>query len=84
MTTKHTNQGLTSPRDQFADIALIDAEMLCELWGVEKEWIYDQVEKGGLPHIKLGRRTTRFSVPDLKKWMAARTIIRRGRERHPA
>lgn len=61
--------------DALASITLINVKTLCELWGVEKDWIYDMVEVGGLPHQKLGRRTLRFRVSELEEWLASKSVV---------
>lgn len=35
---------------------LLSVEDLCQLWGVKKSWIYDEVETKRLPVVRLGRQ----------------------------
>ncbi|MEU8055690.1 helix-turn-helix transcriptional regulator [Microbispora bryophytorum] len=67
----------------LAEITLIDAPTLARLWGVTEDWITDQTQKGGLPHVKLGLRTVRFYVPDLKEHLKRKTQVR-GKRAEPA
>lgn len=34
---------------------LLTADELADWLNVTKEWIYDEVQKGALPHVRLGR-----------------------------
>lgn len=48
----------------FGSLRLIDVDQLCTLWGVKKSWVYDQVEAGKIPAIRLGKQL-RFREADL-------------------
>jgi excisionase family DNA binding protein len=52
----------------FAELRLIDVDQLCELWGVKKSWVYDQVEAGKLPAVRLGKQL-RFRESDLASYL---------------
>lgn len=52
----------------FPELRLLDVDQLCELWGVKKSWIYDQVEAGKLPVVRLGRQL-RFREADLVSYL---------------
>lgn len=54
----------SNERPQFADLQLINVDQLCTLWGVKKSWVYDQVEAGRLPALRLGKQL-RFREADL-------------------
>lgn len=41
---------------EFPGLQLIDVDQLCTLWGVKKSWVYDQVEAGRLPALRLGKQ----------------------------
>lgn len=53
-----------TPVTTTPDIGLLDVDDLAALWKVNKQWIYDHVERGNLPHLKLGRHL-RFRPSDL-------------------
>lgn len=60
----------STERPQFADLRLINVDQLCTLWGVKKSWVYDQVETGRLPAIRLGKQL-RFRESDLVGYLTA-------------
>lgn len=37
-----------------------------------KDWVYDEVEAGRLPYVRLGRKHLRFRRPDLARFLAPR------------
>lgn len=45
-------------------LALLTPDQVCELWGVKKDYLYDQVQQGFIPAVRL-RRTLRFRRQDL-------------------
>lgn len=47
---------------------LLTPEQLAELWKVKISWIYDQVEAGRLPVLRLGRRL-RFRASDVAEFL---------------
>lgn len=53
-----------SPAPPLNDIRLLSADDVCQLWQVRKSWLYDAVESGLLPAIKLGNHL-RFRACDL-------------------
>ncbi|MCW2942162.1 MAG: DNA-binding protein [Actinomycetia bacterium] len=55
---------------EFPGLQLIDVDQLCTLWGVKKSWVYDQVEAGRLPALRLGKQL-RFREADLASYLAA-------------
>ena len=38
------------------DLALLTAEQVCDLLQMKKSWLYDAVERGEFPVIRLGRQ----------------------------
>lgn len=53
-----------APAPPLTAIQLLSADDVCELWQVKKSWLYDAVESGILPAIKLGNHL-RFRASDL-------------------
>jgi excisionase family DNA binding protein len=51
-----------------ADVRLLDADDLCRLWKVRKSWLYDAVERGGLPCLRLGNQL-RFRPGDVAAYL---------------
>jgi excisionase family DNA binding protein len=51
-----------------ADVRLLDADDLCRLWKVRKSWLYDAVERGELPCLRLGKQL-RFRPGDVAAWL---------------
>lgn len=47
---------------------LLSVDQLCELWGVKKSWIYDEVEAKRLPVVRLGRQL-RFRRSALEEYL---------------
>ncbi len=43
-------------------------EQVCDYLQVERAWVYDQVEAGKMPHVKLGR-LLRFRRSELDAWV---------------
>jgi excisionase family DNA binding protein len=58
----------SSDATEFTSLRLIDVDQLCLLWGVKKSWVYDQVEAGRLPVIRLGKQL-RFREADLAGYL---------------
>lgn len=44
---------------------LLDAEAVAQLLGQKRSWVYDEVQAGRLPHIRLGR-SLRFRPEDIE------------------
>ena len=51
--------------DGAADLELLTVADVCALFQVTKDWIYDEVEAGRLPYVRLGRKHLRFRRQDL-------------------
>ena len=49
------------------------AELSHEL-NVSRSWIYQQVERDGIPHIRLGR-AVRFQMHTIQDWLVERKTI---------
>ena len=49
---------------------LLKVDDVCRWFAVTKDWVYDEVEAGRLPHLRLGRRTLRFDPDDLNAYLA--------------
>jgi excisionase family DNA binding protein len=60
---------MTSPEPlDFADLRLIDVDELCALFKCKKSWVYDQVEAGKLPAVRIGKQL-RFQESALKGYL---------------
>lgn len=57
----------------FGSLRLIDVDRLCGLWNVKKSWVYDQVEAGNLPAVRLGKQL-RFREADLAGYLAQAAV----------
>jgi excisionase family DNA binding protein len=51
-----------------ADVRLLDADDLCRLWKVRKSWLYDAVERGEVPCLRLGKQL-RFRPADVAAYL---------------
>jgi excisionase family DNA binding protein len=51
-----------------ADLGLLTPNQLCELLQVRKSWVYDQVEQGKLPCLRLGKQL-RFRRGDIDRYL---------------
>lgn len=47
---------------------------LIERWGIDKEAVYNGVNKGGWPHLRFGARTVRFSDEHVQEIEAMLTV----------
>lgn len=45
-------------------LRLLDADDVCGLWKVKKSWLYDAVETGAIPVVRLGKQL-RFRPADI-------------------
>lgn len=55
--------------DSSKEDALLTADQVCEWFNVTRDWVYDEVEAGRLPFIRLGRRTLRFQGAALTAYL---------------
>jgi excisionase family DNA binding protein len=53
-----------------AGLDLLTVADVCALFKVTKDWVYDEVEAGRLPHVKLGRKHLRFRRTELENYLA--------------
>ena len=51
---RHLVHSAAGERD--VDLELLTPDQLCKLLQVRKSWLYDQVEAGRLPHVRLGKQ----------------------------
>jgi len=56
------------PVDGLADLHLLTADDVCALLKVKKSWLYDTVESGAIPAIRLGRQL-RFRPSDIAAYI---------------
>ena len=50
------------------EVRLLDADDLCRLWKVRKSWLYDAVERGEVPCLRLGKQL-RFRPADVAAYL---------------
>lgn len=58
--------------DTFERLRLIDLDQLCLLFRVKKSWVYDAVQAGNIPVIRLGKHL-RFREADLIAYLGNAT-----------
>lgn len=46
--------------------------------GIPTNTLYSMVAERRIPHIRLGRRFVRFSVPDLERWLREQAVPAQG------
>lgn len=71
----HTNENLhpvQTASDDFDNLRLLDVDQVCELFRIKRSWIYDAVQSGTLPVIRLGRQL-RFREPELVAFLTGAT-----------
>jgi excisionase family DNA binding protein len=59
---------LSSQAVRPGDLALLTPDQLCSLLQVKKSWVYDQVERGLLPCLRLGKQL-RFRQRDVRRYL---------------
>jgi excisionase family DNA binding protein len=59
---------MTEPNDG-ASLDLLTVADVCALFKVTKDWVYDEVEAGRLPNVKLGRKHLRFRRRELESYL---------------
>jgi excisionase family DNA binding protein len=57
------------PNTRIADAQLIDAVALAEMLSTSRSWIYSRVERGEIPHVRIGG-LVRFDPAQIKAWVA--------------
>lgn len=59
---------MTTSLNASGDLELLTPDQLCELLQVKKSWLYDQVEAGRLPCLRLGKQL-RFRRSDVQRYL---------------
>jgi excisionase family DNA binding protein len=59
----------TPSRSQLAEDELLTVQDVCAWLKVTRAWVYDEVEAGRLPHLRLGRRLLRFRRRELDRYL---------------
>jgi len=59
---------VTTSLNGSGDLELLTPDQLCELLQVKKSWLYDQVERGKLPCLRLGKQL-RFRHADIHRYL---------------
>jgi excisionase family DNA binding protein len=54
------------------ELELLTVADVCALFKVTKDWVYDEVEAGRLPSLRLGRKHLRFRRRDLEEYLSGR------------
>jgi excisionase family DNA binding protein len=54
--------------DADAELRLLDADDVCILLKVRKSWLYDTVESGAIPVVRLGKQL-RFRPADIAAYL---------------
>jgi excisionase family DNA binding protein len=57
------------PQNELELLTVVD---VCELFKVTRDWVYDEVEAGRMPSLRLGRKHLRFRRRDLEEYLAGR------------
>lgn len=52
---------------------LLTVRDVCAWFKVTRDWVYDEVEAGRLPYLRLGRKHLRFHRADLHDYLRAST-----------
>lgn len=52
------------------ELQLLDADDVCALLKVKKDWLYDQVQADRFPHLRLGNRQLRFRPTEIQDYLA--------------
>lgn len=55
------------------ELELLTVADVCALFKVTKDWVYDEVEAGRMPSLRLGRKHLRFRRRDLEEYLAGRS-----------
>jgi excisionase family DNA binding protein len=59
---------VTTSLNGSGDLELLTPDQLCELLQVKKSWLYDQVEGGHFPCLRLGKQL-RFRRSDVNRYL---------------
>jgi excisionase family DNA binding protein len=52
---------------------LLTVEDVCAWFKVTRSWVYDEVEAGRLPYVRIGRQSLRFHRSELRLFLQARS-----------
>lgn len=72
---------MTEPPEDV-DEPLLTVEDVAAWFRVHRSWVYDEVEAGRLPFVRLGRQHLRFRRAELQQFLQARSrqpLLRRPR-----
>ncbi|MBK8078180.1 MAG: helix-turn-helix domain-containing protein [Kineosporiaceae bacterium] len=61
---------MPEPDQEHRDLELLTVADVCTLFQVTKDWVYDEVEAGRLPYVRLGRKHLRFRRLDLASFLS--------------
>src|SRR4051794_14114965 len=67
-----------------ADHELLTVDDVCAWFQVTRDWVYDEVEAGRLPFLRLGRKNLRFDRSELAGYLRAATGERSNRQQPTA
>jgi excisionase family DNA binding protein len=73
------------PRDDGD--ALLTVDDVCAWFKVTRSWVYDEVQAGRLPYVRIGRQHLRFRRTELRQFIEAhsrRSLQRRPHSPNPA
>jgi excisionase family DNA binding protein len=59
---------VTTAMNRSGDLELLTPDQLCQLLQVKKSWLYDQVESGKFPCLRLGKQL-RFRREDVIRYL---------------
>jgi excisionase family DNA binding protein len=62
---------------------LLTVDDVCAWFKVTRDWVYDEVEAGRLPYVRLGRKHLRFHRHELTNYLTAATRRPSARSRTP-
>ncbi len=54
-------------------LTLLNVQQVCDLLNVKRDWVYDEVRAGHIPHVKMGR-AIRFRTAELNDWISAEMV----------
>jgi excisionase family DNA binding protein len=63
----------TNGRHTQADDELLTVDDVCAWFQVTRDWVYDEVEAGRLPFLRLGRKNHRFDRGELLGYLKSAT-----------
>jgi excisionase family DNA binding protein len=55
------------------ELELLTPDQVCDLLQVRKSWLYDQVEAGRLPHLRLGKQL-RFRPREIADYLGQAAV----------